>query len=134
MTLSINSCLNIGNILRTSNLTGVDKFFIFGKRKYEKKSAVRAHKYSNVIRISDDIPFGIEEKNNSELIDSLTKIKLDTQDYIFDTNIFIAVMKKYNMIPIFIEQSNNSIKLSDINWNYINSKIIPKYTFCFIFW
>lgn len=133
MTLSVNSCLNIGNIIRTSNLTGVDKFFVFGKRKYDKKSSVRAYKYANIIRISEDFPLGIDEKNNKDLVDRITKIKLDSSDYIFNTDVFISVMKKYNMIPIFVEQSSKSIKLSNINWNELNKQIKPNASFCFVF-
>ena len=117
MTLSVNSCLNIGNIIRTSNLTGVDKFFVFGKRRYDKKSSVKAYKYANVIRVNEDFPLGIDEKNNKDLVDKMTKTKLDTPDYIFNTDVFIGVMKKYNMIPIFVEQSSKSVKLSNVNWN-----------------
>lgn len=133
MTLSVNSCLNIGNIIRTSNLTGVDKFFVFGKRKYDKKSSVRAYKYANIIRISEDFPLGIDEKKNKDLVDRITKIKLDSSDYIFNTDVFISVMKKYNMIPIFVEQSSKSIKLSNINWNELNKQIKPNASFCFVF-
>lgn len=132
LTLSVNSCLNIGNIIRSSNLTGVDKFFIFGKRKYDKKSSVRAYKYANIIRISDDFPLGIEENNNKDIVDKMTKIKLDTSDYMFNEEIFIEIMKKYNMIPIFVEQSSKSVKLSDVNWNQFINKINPN-TFCFVF-
>lgn len=133
MTLSVNSCLNIGNIIRTSNLTGVDKFFVFGKRKYDKKSSVRAYKYANIIRISEDFPLGIKEKNNEDLISKMTKTKLDAPDYIFNTDIFVNVMKEYNMIPIFVEQSNKSIKLSNVNWNQVNEQIKHGNSFCFVF-
>lgn len=133
MTLSVNSCLNVGNIIRTSNLTGVDKFFVFGKRRYDKKSSVKAYKYANVIRVNEDFPLGIDEKNNKDLVDKMTKTKLDTPDYIFNTDVFIGVMKKYNMIPIFVEQSSKSVKLSNVNWNQLNNQIKPEQTFCFVF-
>lgn len=134
MTLLVNSCLNIGNIIRTSNLTGVDKFFVFGNRNYDKKSAVRAHKYANIIRINDNFPLGIEENEETkDLVAKTTKIKLESHDYIFNTDIFISVMQKYDMIPIFVEQSSRSIKLSDINWNHAKRQIATNKTFCFVF-
>lgn len=133
--LSVNSCLNVGNILRTSNLTGVDKIFIFGKRRYEKKSAVTAHKYCNIIRINEDFPDGIDENisENKKILENKTKIKLDESDYIFNTELFINTMKKFNQIPIFVEQSNKSIKLSQIRWKYIKSLLEPQQSYCFIF-
>ena len=42
-------------------------------------------------------------------------------------------MKKYNIIPIFVEQSSKSIKLSNINWKQLNNQIKPNDSFCFVF-
>lgn len=75
MTLSANSCLNIGNITGTFNLTSVDIFFVFGKRKYNKKSSVRAHKYANVLKVNEDFTLGIDGKNNKDFVDKMTKIR-----------------------------------------------------------
>lgn len=133
--LSVNSCLNVGNIMRTSNLTGVDKIFIFGKRRYEKKSAVTVHKYCNVYRINEDFPDGIDENiiENKKILENKTKIKLDESDYIFNTELFINTMKKFNQIPIFVEQSEKSIKLSQIRWKYVKSLLKPEQSYCFVF-
>ncbi len=41
LSFNIHSCLNIGNMLRTSNLCGCRKFIIFGRRHYDKRSAAQ---------------------------------------------------------------------------------------------
>lgn len=133
LTLTINSCLNIGNILRTANLTGVEKFIIFGKRKYEKKSAVLAQKFSKVIRINEDFPDGSDENKNKLLLDHYLKTQLDKSDYIFNENLFLRTMDKFNLIPIFIEQTNDSIKFSEVNWKLIQFSIPIDKSICFVF-
>jgi tRNA G18 (ribose-2'-O)-methylase SpoU len=47
---SITGDLNIGIMIRTASLLGASKFFIFGRRKYDKRSTVGAHNYIDVHR------------------------------------------------------------------------------------
>ncbi len=133
LALSINGCLNIGNMIRSANINGVKRFFVFGKRKYDKRSAMTLYNHVEVIRISKDFPDGIiESDKNREKIDKATKNLLEKDDYDFDTELFIQIMKQYNMIPIFIEQSKNSILLNKINWKYQLEKIPQNKEICFI--
>ena len=54
--LSITGDLNIGIMIRTASLLGASDFFIFGRKKYDKRSTVGAENYINVHRYtSDDI-------------------------------------------------------------------------------
>jgi tRNA G18 (ribose-2'-O)-methylase SpoU len=130
LALSLNGCLNIGNMIRTGNLNGVNKFIVFGKRKYEKKSAMNAQKYVNVIRISKDYPDGIDY---NILDDNHTKTQLSKEDYEFDDELFIRTMESYSMIPVFIEQSKYSKKLSEIKWDYEFNNISKDKEICLIF-
>lgn len=117
LVLSIHSCLNIGNMLRSANLTGVDKFIIFGNKNYDRRSAMCSYQFNNVIRI----------QNGEQLKD-----KLEINDYIFDTNLFIETMNKYNLTPIFVEQDKTSFQL-DNHLLYKLFKENKNENFCFIF-
>lgn len=132
LALSVNGCLNIGNMLRTANLNGVKRFFIFGKRNYDRRSAINAYKHVQIIRVSKDFPDGIEETESNEEIKANTKTKLEPEDYLFDSELFVKIMNKYNMVPVFIEQSNQSIKFNQLNWKYQLEQIPPNKEICLI--
>lgn len=53
--LNITSDLNIGNMIRTSSLMGVEKFIIMGRRKYDARSTVGAENYMDVEYVTDVI-------------------------------------------------------------------------------
>lgn len=56
--ISVTGDLNIGMMIRSSSLLGASDFFIFGRRKYDRRSTVGAHKYINVHTLdatTDDI-------------------------------------------------------------------------------
>ena len=82
-------------MIRSSNLSGCSKFVIFGNKKYDKRSAVGAFEYLNVIKTGN-------KKN-------ILKNKLEENDYILDENILIDFIKNNNYIPIFIEQKKNQL-------------------------
>lgn len=107
--LNIHGCLNIGNMMRTSNLCGCKKFIIFGRRYYDKRSCVGTDKYINYERVD-----GIKSGTMNEL-----KTVLGSEDYLLDSNIFLDYIQKNNILPIFIEQDENSIKCNDTNINNI---------------
>jgi tRNA G18 (ribose-2'-O)-methylase SpoU len=98
LAFNIQSNLNIGSMLRTAHLCGCRKFVIFGRRKYDKRSAVGVYNYIDVERIQ-----GLKNPQQ-DLTTQLTEL-----DYIFDSDIFVNFIIENNYIPIFIEQSNASI-------------------------
>lgn len=133
MALTVNGCLNVGNMIRSANINGVNRFFLFGKRNYDKRSAMSLYNHVEVIRISKEFPCGIRENDqNRTTINSKTKTKLEDNDYEFDTDLFIEIMNQYQMIPIFIEQSKKSIHLDKINWKYQLSNIPKGKEICLI--
>ena len=97
LSLNIHGELNVGAMIRSSNLTGCSKFVVFGNKKYDKRSAVGAFEYLDVIKIAGN------KKN-------ILKNKLEESDYILDENILINFIKNNNYIPIFIEQKEESIE------------------------
>ena len=133
MALSVNGCLNVGNMIRSANINGAKRFFVFGKRKYDKRSAMTLYNHVEVIRISKEFPDGIKEcDKNREKIDKVTKNLLEKTDYDFDSELFIQIMNQYHMVPIFIEQSKNSILLNEINWKYQLSQVPQGKEICLI--
>jgi len=90
LSLNIHSNLNIGNMIRSSNLCGCKKFIIFGRRQFDKRSAVGSSNYIEIERIN-----GV--KNG--ITNFTTELK--KEDYIF--------------LPIFVEQDTNSIIANEEN-------------------
>jgi len=122
LAFNIQSNLNIGSMLRTAHLCGCRKFVIFGRRKYDKRSAVGVYNYIEVERIQ-----GL--KNPKE---DLTT-ELSNLDYVFDSDIFVNFIIDNNYIPIFIEQSNGSILAVPKNISFILDSILPGKIPIFIF-
>jgi tRNA G18 (ribose-2'-O)-methylase SpoU len=104
LALNIHGNLNMGNILRTSHLCGCSKVVIFGRRHYDKRSAVGVYNYTNVERI-----MGLKNHNQD-----LTTILQDL-DYAFDEEIFYKFINDNNYLPVFVEQSTGSIKATPAN-------------------
>jgi tRNA G18 (ribose-2'-O)-methylase SpoU len=104
LSLNIHSNLNIGNMIRSSNLCGCKKFIIFGRRHFDKRSAVGSTNYIEIERIN-----GV--KNG---ISNFTT-ELKKEDYILDENIFIKFIEDNNYLPIFVEQDSSSIIANEEN-------------------
>ena len=95
LAFNIQSNLNMGSMLRTAHLCGCRKFIIFGRRKYDKRSAVGVYNYIDVERIQ-----GL--KNPQQDLTS----ELNNLDYIFDSDIFVNFIIENNYIPIFIKEKH----------------------------
>lgn len=52
---NITGDLNTGTIIRTACVLGANRVFIFGKRKYDRRSTVGAHHYIDVLHYEGDI-------------------------------------------------------------------------------
>jgi tRNA G18 (ribose-2'-O)-methylase SpoU len=112
LALNIQSNLNMGAMLRTSHLCGCRKMVIFGRRSYDKRSAVGVYNYTNVERI-----LGLKD-HNQDLTTVLTKL-----DYVFDDELFYRYITENKYIPIFVEQSEHSMKVNPTNISEILTKI-----------
>ena len=110
--ISVTGDLNIGSMIRTASLYGAEKFYIFGRRKYDRRGVVGANNYIEVEAIG-----GLRKEVSGEMIG-------------FDANLFWATMLSNAYTPIFVEQGGEV--LGKFNWqsrlkaNYMNiSKITP---------
>ena len=85
--MSIAGDLNIGMMMRSASLLGARDFFIFGRKKYDKRSTVGAQNYINV------------------------------HQYPMDVKFVHAVCQDTGYTPVFIEQGGLTIPLSDGEWS-----------------
>lgn len=54
--INITGELNIGMMIRSACLMGAENFYIFGRKKFDKRSTVGAEKYINIVQYSYDDP------------------------------------------------------------------------------
>jgi tRNA G18 (ribose-2'-O)-methylase SpoU len=101
--LNIHGELNIGNMMRTVNLCGLE-MVICGRRKFDKRSAVGAQFYTPYDRL-----YCVRD-SDSTLVSELT-----SYDYILDEEIFYNYVIENNIIPVFVEQDEKSIPLTNRN-------------------
>ena len=97
MALSLTGDGNIGGIVRSSVLHGAEKVWVFGRRKFDRRSTVGSLNY-----IDHEIVYGFKDKDNA----------------VFDLDKFEKIIVENNYFPIFIEQHPNSFPLHNFQWNY----------------
>ncbi len=85
--LNLNGDLNTGIIIRTAVIMGAKEVFIFGKRKYDKRSTVGGHNYITINRI-----FALSENGD------------------IDYNIVITELQRYGYTPVFVEQGGTNFR------------------------
>ena len=90
--MSVAGDLNIGMMMRTASLLGARDFFIFGRKKYDKRSTVGAQNYINVHQSPMDVK-------------SLHEVCQDTE---------------YQ--PVFIEQGGLNLPLTEGEWDRMPTK------------
>jgi len=90
--MSVAGDLNIGMMMRTASLLGARDFFIFGRRKYDKRSTVGAQNYINVHQSPMDVKS------------------------------FHDVCQDTGYQPVFIEQGGLTLPLTEGEWNRMPTK------------
>ncbi len=101
--INITGDLNVGMMMRTACLMGAERFIIFGRRKYDKRSTVGAQNYIEVVRIDAMI----DDKN-------------------IDVSKFHLMMEDYHYVPFMFETNG----LPFARWNA--KKFLP-YNPCLVF-
>ena len=84
--LNVEGDLNVGMIARTASLLGVEKFYIFGRRKIDSRSLVGAQNYLPIEKIA-----GLDK------------------DGVLSLDLFKQFVQMEDIVPIFIEQGGVSI-------------------------
>ena len=73
--INITGELNIGMMIRSACLFGAENFYIFGRKKFDKRSTVGAEKYINIVQYVFDDPIHADT-------DILNQLKLLSHDII----------------------------------------------------
>ena len=68
--INITGDLNIGMMIRSACLMGAENFYIFGRKKFDKRSTVGAENYINLIQYSYDDPMTADQ----QILDDLRKL------------------------------------------------------------
>lgn len=121
--LSILGDLNVGNMMRTSNIFGVRKFILFGRKQYDSRSAVGSQHY---LDIQKELGVKNTHQHNFKNVLELKNVELDA-------DLFVKVMNDNNFVPVFVEQYKDAKILDEINWNEQLVNIRENKIFCFVF-
>jgi len=92
--LNLAGDLNIGNMIRTSCVSGIEKVWIFGRRRYDRRSLVGSNNYIEIV--------------------SINGFKDDTIEY--DTELLKEFLEINNFVPIYAEICDKSEKLGKFSW------------------
>lgn len=94
MALNIDGDLNIGTIGRAACLNGAEKFYIFGRRRADKRGLVGAQHYLDVERVHGLLP--------------------DQQT--IDVEAFNSFVQERSLFPLIVEKTDNSVCLTKVNF------------------
>ena len=92
--INITGELNIGMMIRSASLFGAEKFYIFGRKKFDKRSTVGAENYIEIVHYSYDAPIDADE----QLADDIA-----------------TVSEKYTIVAC--EQGGHEIGKRNTNWS-----------------
>lgn len=65
--INVTGELNIGMMIRSACLLGAENFYIFGRKKFDKRSTVGAEKYINIVQYTFDDPIHADTEINERL-------------------------------------------------------------------
>ena len=68
--INVTGDLNVGMCIRSACLMGASNFYIFGRKKYDKRSTVGAEKYINIVQYNYEDPLRADQ----QILDDLLKI------------------------------------------------------------
>lgn len=66
--INITGELNIGMMIRSACLMGAENFYIFGRKKFDKRSTVGAENYINIVQYTYDDPMTADQQMLDDLI------------------------------------------------------------------
>lgn len=66
--INLTGGLNLGNMIRSAVIFGAQKFYIIGKKRYDRRSTVGAHNYIDIEYIEKDINYVSDQKDIVDII------------------------------------------------------------------
>lgn len=100
--VNVNGDLNVGNIIRTGCVFGAEKIFVFGKRRYDKRSCVGSYNYVTVECIEADLNSDENQNGNGNGNGNGNEILFST-------------LEKYSYEPVFIEQGGSFLHETNLS-------------------
>jgi tRNA G18 (ribose-2'-O)-methylase SpoU len=138
--INVTGELNIGMALRTASLLGAENFYMFGRKKFDKRSTVGAEKYINIVQHTYDDSLNADQQILEDLrtLAHTNRILLcehGGRELCHDNEVFYTCSTKPLLflfgseshgIPELI--SNQKVESSyDLGWNYEFERIsIPQ--------
>lgn len=100
--LSAHGSLNVGNLLRAAQLSGIQRVWVTGRRRYDRRSAVGADYYMHVTRVLADLCYDFTEEENqgAALADTLTE---EERRHPLDVGVFVELLRSEKLLPVFLE-------------------------------
>lgn len=92
--------LNIGSMVRSATLSGAEKVWVFGRRKYDRRGLVGANNYIDIEQVNGFVG--------------------DTINYSVDA--LVEIFENNNLVPITAE--TGGISLAKIDWEYHIDNIV----------
>lgn len=108
--------LNIGNMIRTAELTGAKCVYIIGRRNFDRRATVGSQNYINMefCVVDDDV--------------KACRDTLDEETYV-SPEFFMSFIREKGLTPIFVEQHAKSVKMSqEVLKNFVE---LPNPSFVF---
>jgi tRNA G18 (ribose-2'-O)-methylase SpoU len=88
---NVTGSLNVGTMIRTAHALGAGRVFVFGRKKFDKRSCVGSHNYLDIISIDSDSENEVEQYYQ-----------------------FYGIMEYYKLNPIMIETGGKNY--TEYNW------------------
>jgi tRNA G18 (ribose-2'-O)-methylase SpoU len=66
--INVTGDLNVGMMIRSACLMGASNFYIFGRKKYDKRSTVGAEKYINIVQYNYEAPLHADQSILHDLL------------------------------------------------------------------
>ena len=106
--INIEGDLNVGMMVRSASLLGAEKFYVFGRRRIDRRSMVGAQNYIPIERVD-----GFDENND------------------VDFSQFVDLCSREKLFPILCETTGHSVK--KIEWERYVNMAGQNYTICLVF-
>jgi len=101
--LSAHGSLNVGNLLRAAHLSGVQRAWVVGRRRYDKRSSVGSEHYMDVRRVHEDYCTDyVKDDVRPDLKETLSE---QEQRHPVDPTSFVELLRVERLCPVFLENA-----------------------------
>ena len=129
--INITGELNVGMMIRSACLMGAENVYIFGRKKFDKRSTVGAEKYINIVQYTYDAPLHADELILKQLLlmphtvilceqggEMLGKSNTDIYNSIGESPLFLFGSESHGIPSIITNQQDETN-----NWHFLRVSI-----------